>query len=66
VLSKSVVPIPGTRHIEHLQSNRAANDLVLRADDIAELEAAFPAGKTAGSRFQHDDPNREFPKFATA
>lgn len=52
VLSKDgVVPIPGTRHIRHLESNWAANDLRLSADDIAELEATFTPGSTVGERY---------------
>ena len=51
VLSKDVVPIPGTRHIAHLEANWAANDLALDASAIAELEAAFPLGSTVGARY---------------
>ena len=51
VLSKGVVPIPGTRHIAHLESNWAANELVLDAASIAALEAAFPRGATSGARY---------------
>jgi aryl-alcohol dehydrogenase-like predicted oxidoreductase len=51
VLSKNVVPIPGTRHIAHLEANWAANDLVLDRGAIAELEAAFPRGSTVGARY---------------
>jgi aryl-alcohol dehydrogenase-like predicted oxidoreductase len=51
VLAKDVVPIPGTRHSAHLDSNWAANDLVLSAADIAELEATFTRGSTAGARY---------------
>jgi aryl-alcohol dehydrogenase-like predicted oxidoreductase len=51
VLSKNVVPIPGTRHIKHLEENWAANDLILNEDTIAELEAAFPRGSTIGTRY---------------
>lgn len=54
VLSKNVVPIPGTRHIAHLEANWAANDLVLDSDTIAELETAFPRGTTAGARYPAD------------
>ena len=56
VLSKAVVPIPGTRHVSHLESNWAANDLVLDADIIAELEEAFPIGATVGARFPQAAP----------
>jgi aryl-alcohol dehydrogenase-like predicted oxidoreductase len=51
VLAKAVVPIPGTRRIAHLESNWAANDLVLDAETIAELESAFPRGTTVGDRY---------------
>ncbi|TCP67443.1 aldo/keto reductase [Sphingomonas sp. PP-CE-1G-424] len=51
VLSKDVVPIPGTRHVEHLESNWAANGLVLDDQSIDALEEAFPRGATAGARY---------------
>ena len=51
VLSKGVVPIPGTRHIRHLEDNWAANDLALDAATIAELEATFAIGATVGERY---------------
>jgi len=54
VLAKDVTPIPGTRHIRHLEVNWAANDLALSAEDIAELEAAFPRGSTVGARYPAD------------
>jgi aryl-alcohol dehydrogenase-like predicted oxidoreductase len=54
VLSKDVVPIPGTRYIPHLEANWAANDLVLNADALAELEAAFAPGTTVGERYPSD------------
>jgi aryl-alcohol dehydrogenase-like predicted oxidoreductase len=51
VLSKAVVPIPGTRHISHLEANWGANDLKLDPTSVAELEAAFPPGSTVGARY---------------
>lgn len=54
VLSKDVVPIPGTRHIAHLEANWAANHLSLDAATIAELEEAFPHGSTVGERYPAD------------
>ena len=51
VLSKGVVPIPGTRRIANLEANWAANDLRLTAEDVAELEAAFTPGSTVGARY---------------
>ena len=56
VLSKGVVPIPGTRHVPHLEANWAANDLRLSAADIAELEAAFVPGSTVGARYPAGAP----------
>ncbi len=35
----AVVPIPGTKRVERLEENAAAADLVLSADDLAELDA---------------------------
>lgn len=54
VLSKDVVPIPGTRHVRHLESNWAANNLKLTPQDVAELEVAFARGTTAGDRYPPD------------
>lgn len=51
VLSKRVVPIPGTRHITHLEANWQAGHLELDAESIAALEAAFPLGATFGARY---------------
>lgn len=51
VLSKQVVPIPGTRHSTHLDANWAANDLELDEESFAALEAAFPLGATVGDRY---------------
>lgn len=54
VLSKGVVPIPGTRRIAHLEANWAANDLVLDDDAVAQLEAAYTPGSTVGERYPAD------------
>jgi aryl-alcohol dehydrogenase-like predicted oxidoreductase len=51
VLAKGVVPIPGTRHIRHLEDNWAAGNIELDDETIAELEAAFPRGATVGDRY---------------
>lgn len=56
VLSKGTVPIPGTRHVKHLEANQAANDLALGTDIVAELEDAFPVGSTLGARFPETAP----------
>ena len=51
VLAKDVVPIPGTRHVEHLEDNWAANAIELDEDTLAELDGAFPNGATVGDRY---------------
>ncbi|MFO1014902.1 MAG: aldo/keto reductase [Caulobacteraceae bacterium] len=66
VLSKDVVPIPGTRHIPHLEANWAANDLVLTAEDVAELEGAFTRGSTVGARYPADAIRQVPPEPARA
>ncbi|MCE7795389.1 aldo/keto reductase [Sphingobium sufflavum] len=54
VLSRDVVPIPGTRHIAHLESNWAANDIVLDTATLEELETAYVRGSTVGTRYPAD------------
>jgi aryl-alcohol dehydrogenase-like predicted oxidoreductase len=51
VLAKGVVPIPGTRHIRHLEDNTAAGEIRLDEGTIEQLEAAFPRGATVGDRY---------------
>ena len=46
-----IVPIPGTKRIKYLEQNLAANDIALTPADLAEIEAAFPRGATAGTRY---------------
>jgi aryl-alcohol dehydrogenase-like predicted oxidoreductase len=46
-----IVPIPGTRRIDHLEANAAAADIVLSAADLAALDAACPPGAAQGTRY---------------
>jgi aryl-alcohol dehydrogenase-like predicted oxidoreductase len=48
---EDIVPIPGTRKVSRLEENIAAIDIVLTAQDRAELEAAAPIGVAAGDRY---------------
>jgi len=48
---EDIVPIPGTTRVKNLQENVAALDVELTPDDLADLEAAFPKGATAGDRY---------------
>lgn len=49
--AQNTVTIPGTRSVKRLNENAAAADTVLTPDDLARLDAAFPAGVTAGTRY---------------
>ncbi len=46
-----IVPIPGTRRIEHLEANAAAADISLSAAEVARLDAACPPGAAQGTRY---------------
>ena len=50
-----VVPIPGTRHAAHLESNVVAADLVLDHADLAAITDAVPADAVVGVR--HPQPH---------
>ncbi|MFF4969744.1 aldo/keto reductase [Streptomyces sp. NPDC001037] len=45
-----VVPIPGTRRVDHLEENLAAATLDLTADELAAVEEALPAQEVEGTR----------------
>jgi aryl-alcohol dehydrogenase-like predicted oxidoreductase len=45
-----VVPIPGTDRRDYLEENLRAADIVLTADELVQLEAAFPKGAAWGER----------------
>jgi aryl-alcohol dehydrogenase-like predicted oxidoreductase len=53
VLAKGddIVPIPGTKRRKYLEENAAAAEVALSPVDVAELEAAVPAGEVAGERY---------------
>jgi len=57
VLSRGedIVPIPGTRRRDRLEENCAAAEVLLTAEDLAEIEAVAPRGVAAGARY---DPER--------
>ncbi len=53
VLSRGedIVPIPGTKRRRYLEENAGAVDVQLSAADAAELDAIFPEGSAAGTRY---------------
>ena len=46
-----IVPIPGTKRRRYLETNAAADGIVLTAEDVAALDAAFPTDAAAGTRY---------------
>lgn len=48
---RQVVPIPGTRRVANLADNLGALAVRLDAQDLADIDAVFPAGAAAGTRY---------------
>jgi aryl-alcohol dehydrogenase-like predicted oxidoreductase len=46
-----IVPIPGAKSCKHLKENVRAADIVLTADDLAEIDAIVPPGAASGTRY---------------
>ncbi len=53
VLAKGpdLVPIPGTKRRRYLEDNAAAAGVALSRADVADLDALFPVGSAAGTRY---------------
>jgi aryl-alcohol dehydrogenase-like predicted oxidoreductase len=51
---ESIVPIPGTKHVEYLEQNVAAADIDLNAADVARLDALFSPEGVSGERYPSD------------
>jgi len=48
---EDLVPIPGTKRIKYLEENLGALEVQLDADDLARIDAIFPADAAAGTRY---------------
>jgi aryl-alcohol dehydrogenase-like predicted oxidoreductase len=48
---EDIFPIPGTKHINRLEENIGALEVPLTHQEVARLDAAFPAGAAAGTRY---------------
>ncbi len=46
-----IVPIPGTKRIKYLEENVEAAGILLGVEEMARLDAAFPAGADYGPRY---------------
>ncbi len=57
LLSKhgNVIPIPGTRHVGHLEENVAAAAIPLSEDEVAALDQKFPVGAASGARYPESE-----------
>jgi aryl-alcohol dehydrogenase-like predicted oxidoreductase len=53
VLSRGddIVPIPGTKRVRYLEENARAVDVTLTPGELARIDAAFPVGAAAGTRY---------------
>jgi aryl-alcohol dehydrogenase-like predicted oxidoreductase len=47
----TIVPIPGTTRVAHLEENVAAADIELTEEDLRRLDEAAPVGAAAGDRY---------------
>lgn len=48
---EDVIPIPGTKRVERLEENAGAMEVVLTSEDLARIDAMFPAGAARGERY---------------
>ena len=48
---EDIIPIPGTRSQRYLEENLGAFDVKLSAEDLARIDALFPEGVAAGTRY---------------
>lgn len=46
-----ILPIPGTRKVQHLQEAAAASDVKLTAEDLVRIEQVLPIGWAHGDRY---------------
>jgi aryl-alcohol dehydrogenase-like predicted oxidoreductase len=51
---RDIVPIPGTKRRRYVEDNVAAGALTLSAADVSDLDALFPIGTAAGTRYPAD------------
>ncbi|MGZ8474313.1 MAG: aldo/keto reductase [Candidatus Deferrimicrobiaceae bacterium] len=48
---QDIFPIPGTKHVNRLEENIGALVVSLTPEEVARLDAAFPVGAAAGTRY---------------
>jgi aryl-alcohol dehydrogenase-like predicted oxidoreductase len=53
-----IVPIPGAKSRKHIEENVRAADIVLTADDVAEIDCIVPPGAASGTRYPIEQMRR--------
>ncbi len=53
---EDVAPIPGTKRVQYLEENVGALDVALTTDDLAAIDAIFPADAAVGDRYADMSP----------
>jgi aryl-alcohol dehydrogenase-like predicted oxidoreductase len=48
---EDIVPIPGTKHVRHLDENIGALEVKLTEADLKRLDEILPPGAAAGERY---------------
>ncbi len=51
IISKGIVPIPGTKRVKYVEQNVAAAGISLSNEEVAQLEAIIPLGTVTGDRY---------------
>ena len=51
IMSKGIVPIPGTKRRKYVEQNIASVSIELNADDIEKLESIVPLGTDTGAPY---------------
>lgn len=57
IISKGIVPIPGTKRRKYLEQNLAAAQIELSAADLSELESIIPLGTDTGNPYDEASMN---------
>lgn len=50
-MAQGALPIPGTKHISHLEENAGAAQVKLTSEDLQRIEAKMPEGAVQGERY---------------
>jgi aryl-alcohol dehydrogenase-like predicted oxidoreductase len=48
---EDIVPIPGTKRVKYLDDNLGASNVRLTSEELAQIDAALPAGAASGERY---------------